>query len=107
MVSPTSSEKINSVSEPYTNASVFARVGLLVYTILIVYASWYPFSGWSDNGLSPWHYLSQPLPHYWTRFDVAANVLARRAYNYPSMGRALTPLDAPIEELSPMAMPRF
>jgi VanZ family protein len=76
MVSPTSSEKIKLPSEPYTTASVFARVGLLVYTILIVYASWYPFSGWTDKGMTPWHYLSLPLPHYWTRFDLAANVLA-------------------------------
>lgn len=76
MVSPTPSEKITLAPEPYTNASVFARVGVLVYAILILYASWYPFSGWTDNGLSPWHYLSLPLPHYWTRFDLAANVLA-------------------------------
>ncbi|MGV3742759.1 MAG: VanZ family protein [Burkholderiaceae bacterium] len=55
---------------------MFARVGVLVYTILIVYASWYPFSGWADKGIAPWHYLSQPLPHYWTKFDLAANVLA-------------------------------
>ncbi|MDQ9169171.1 VanZ family protein [Oxalobacteraceae bacterium R-40] len=75
MASPTSSEKIKP-SEAFTNASVFARVGLLVYTILIVYASWYPFSGWQDKGLTPWHYLSLPLPHYWTKFDVAANILA-------------------------------
>jgi VanZ family protein len=74
MVSSTPAEKISP--EPYTDASVFARVGLLVYTILIVYASWYPFSGWTDKGMPPWHYLSQPLPHYWTKFDLAANVLA-------------------------------
>jgi RNA polymerase sigma factor (sigma-70 family) len=32
---------------------------------------------------------------------VAANVLARRRYNYPSLGRPLAPLDVPPEELSP------
>lgn len=76
MVGPNPSEKIKQASEPLSNASVFARVGVLVYTILILYASWHPFSGWQDKGMAPWHYLSLPLPHYWTKFDVAANVLA-------------------------------
>jgi VanZ family protein len=76
MVGPTSSEKIKLPLEPFTNASVFARVGVLVYTILILYASWYPFFGWQDKGMAPWHYLFLPLPHYWTKFDLAANVLA-------------------------------
>ena len=56
--------------------SVFARVALLVYTLLILYASWYPFAGWNYIGLSPLAYLRAPLPHYWTVFDVATNVLA-------------------------------
>jgi RNA polymerase sigma factor (sigma-70 family) len=34
-------------------------------------------------------------------FRVASNVLARRRYNYPVVGRALSPLDSPVEELSP------
>lgn len=75
MVGPSPSEKIKHL-ESFPNASVFARVGLLVYTILIAYASWYPFSGWQDKGMAPWHYLTLPLPHYWTKFDLAANVLA-------------------------------
>lgn len=61
---------------PAPAASAFARVGLLVYTLLIVYASWYPFQGWRNNGLPPWDYLTTPLPHYWTRFDVATNIVA-------------------------------
>lgn len=28
-----------------STGSAFARVSLLVYALLIVYASWYPFSG--------------------------------------------------------------
>ena len=43
-------------------ASAFSRVGLLVFALLIAYASLYPFSGWRDNGLSPWAYLTLPLP---------------------------------------------
>ena len=57
------------------NVSTFARVGLLMYTFLIVYASLYPFSNWSDIGLPLWAFLIMPMPHYWTGFDVAANVI--------------------------------
>jgi len=56
-------------------ASAFARAGLLAYGMLIVYASWFPFSGWRDIGISPFAYLFAPLPHYWTWFDLAINVL--------------------------------
>lgn len=55
--------------------STFARIGLLIYTLLIVYASWYPFSGWRALGLTPWEFLFLPLPHYWTAFDVSTNVI--------------------------------
>jgi VanZ family protein len=55
--------------------SASARVGLLMYLLLIVYASWYPFSGWQDIGIGPFAYLSTPLPHYWTWFDVLTNVV--------------------------------
>jgi RNA polymerase sigma-70 factor (ECF subfamily) len=34
-------------------------------------------------------------------FRVAANVLARRRYSYPSLGRPLAPTDERIEEISP------
>ncbi len=56
-------------------ASALARIGLLFYMLLVVYASWYPLSGWRDNGLLPWSYLFEQMPRYWTRFDLAANVL--------------------------------
>lgn len=58
-----------------SRASAFARAGLLAYALLIVYASWYPFSGWRDIGVSPLAYLSAPLPRYWTGFDLTINVL--------------------------------
>ncbi|MBV8666608.1 MAG: VanZ family protein [Burkholderiaceae bacterium] len=57
------------------SASAFARAGLLAYAMLIVYASWYPFSGWRDLGVPAFAYLWAPLPHYWTWFDVSINVL--------------------------------
>lgn len=59
---------------PAHHVSTFARVGLLMYTFLIVYASLYPFSNWHGIGLAPWAFLTMPMPHYWTGFDVSANV---------------------------------
>lgn len=55
--------------------SAFARAGLLAYCLLIVYASWFPFTGWRDIGISPFAYLWAPLPRYWTVFDLATNVI--------------------------------
>ena len=42
---------------------------------LVVYASLYPFSDWRDQGLSPFVFLTQPWPRYWTGFDVGINLL--------------------------------
>jgi VanZ family protein len=58
-----------------SDASVFARIALLAYVLLIVYASWFPFSGWRSTGLSPLAFVTAPLPYYWTWFDVATNVV--------------------------------
>ena len=55
-------------------ASAFVRIGLLFYGLLVVYASWYPLSGWRDNGLAPWAFLAEHMPRYWTAFDLAVNV---------------------------------
>jgi VanZ family protein len=60
---------------PGPNGSTFARVGLLMYTFLIVYASWYPFSNWRSLGLPFWAFLLAPLPYYWTGFDVVTNII--------------------------------
>lgn len=65
-----------STVEQRPAASSFARVGLLIYALLIVYASWYPFSGWHDIGIPPLAFLTAPLPHYRTVFDLATNVIA-------------------------------
>lgn len=46
----------------------------LIYAVLIVYASLYPFSDWRDQGMDAWAFLLAPLPRYWTGFDVAINV---------------------------------
>ncbi|SDD10725.1 VanZ like family protein [Cupriavidus sp. YR651] len=55
--------------------SPLARVGLICFTLLVVYASLYPFTGWVDNGISPFAYLTAPKPRYITEFDLLTNVL--------------------------------
>jgi VanZ family protein len=56
-------------------ASALAQQVLGLYTALVVYGSWYPFSGWRSLGLSPFAYLTDPLPQYLTAFDVVTNIL--------------------------------
>ena len=46
----------------------------LMYAVLVVYASLYPFAEWRDQAILPWSFLLAPFPRYWTRFDVAINV---------------------------------
>jgi VanZ family protein len=55
--------------------SPVARAALLAYFLLIVYASWFPFSGWHDSGLSPFGYLNLVKQRYWTGFDAGVNVV--------------------------------
>lgn len=54
--------------------SPLARAGLAWFVLLVVYASLYPFSGWIDTGVSPFAYLTAPLPRYNTLFDLLTNV---------------------------------
>jgi VanZ family protein len=55
--------------------SALARQALGLYAALIVYGSWYPFSGWRSLGIGPFAYLFDPMPQYLTAFDVIINVL--------------------------------
>lgn len=59
----------------HRKASASIRIALAFYALLVVYASCYPFAGWRDNGLLPWTYLGEPMPRYWTWFDLGVNVL--------------------------------
>ncbi|AYZ66449.1 teicoplanin resistance protein VanZ [Burkholderia multivorans] len=56
-------------------ASTLARQALAAYTALIVYASLYPFDGWTSLGIGPFDYLFAPMQRYVTAFDVVTNVL--------------------------------
>ena len=46
------------------------------YTLLALYGSLYPFSGWRDSGISPLDFLASGWPRYITGFDLVINVLA-------------------------------
>jgi VanZ family protein len=62
-------------TEP-TQANRLPAYLLLAYTVLIVYASLHPFSGWRDPGLSPLYFLDAAWPRYWTITDLTFNVAA-------------------------------
>lgn len=53
-----------------------ARWALLLYGLVLGSASLQPWSGWRDNGTSPWEFLFAPWPKFWTGFDVFTNCLA-------------------------------
>ncbi len=54
----------------------------MAYAGLIVYASLYPFADWRDQGLSSFAYLWQPLPRYWTGFDIWINILGYLPFGF-------------------------
>jgi VanZ family protein len=60
---------------PAPHGSPVARAALLVYLLLIIYASWFPFSGWHNSGLSPLAFLNLAPQRYWTRFDLMVNIV--------------------------------
>lgn len=57
------------------HGSAVSRASLLAYLLLIIYASWFPFSGWRGSGLSPFIFLNTTMPQYWTGFDVVVNII--------------------------------
>lgn len=58
-----------------SRGSPISRAALLAYLLLIIYASWYPFSGWRDNGLPLLAFLNLAKQRYWTGFDVTVNIV--------------------------------
>jgi VanZ family protein len=55
--------------------SPVARASLAAYLLLILYASWYPFSGWRDSGLPLLGFVNLTPQQYWTGFDVIVNIV--------------------------------
>lgn len=61
---------------PERNAYRLARGLLVVYTLLVIYASLHPLAGWRASGTPLLEFLSAAWPRYFTRFDLAVNVAA-------------------------------
>lgn len=47
-----------------------------IYTLLALYGSLYPFTGWRDSGVDPLIFLAAGWPRYYTGFDLVINVIA-------------------------------
>jgi VanZ family protein len=58
---------------PKSRLALYLALG---YTLLILYASLSPFSGWRDPGQSALNFLTEPWPRYVASFDIVVNVLA-------------------------------
>jgi len=65
----------NTETGKFMHSSPFARVSLVAYLFLILYASWYPFAGWRANNLSALPDVIRAWPRYWTTFDVGTNIV--------------------------------
>lgn len=62
---------------PLPRGSPTARLALVVVVGLVIYASLFPIRGWTHLGLSPWAWISAPLPPtYWTCAEVVSNAAA-------------------------------
>lgn len=57
-----------------TRASPIARSAWTIYALLLLYSGLTPWSGWRDLGIDAFAYLTAPLPHYMTAFDLAVNI---------------------------------
>ena len=56
------------------HASPLARWGTALYALALAYGTLYPLADWRHVGAGPLDFLTEPLPRYWTWFDLAANV---------------------------------
>lgn len=63
-----------ATQEGRSRTSPIVRAALLAWLLLIIYASWYPFTGWRDNGLPLLAFLNLVKQRYWTGFDVGVNI---------------------------------
>lgn len=65
-----------------------------VYTLLVLYASLHPFSGWRDSGIEPLAFLNAAWPRYFTHFDLGVNALAYLPLGFlwaAALSRSLAP----------------
>jgi len=58
-----------------SRGSPIVRAALMAYLLLIIYASWFPFTGWRDTGVPPLAFLNLVKQRYFTSFDVGVNIV--------------------------------
>ncbi|NDB10919.1 MAG: hypothetical protein EBX54_03135 [Betaproteobacteria bacterium] len=56
------------------SSSAVLWVLFALWILVIVYGSLWPWQAWRDIGTAPWSFLGDPLPRYWTWFDLLSNV---------------------------------
>lgn len=76
MPPPQSALPLHAPPATARSSPVLPRYLTLAYLALVIYASLHPFSGWRDQGLSPFAFLDAAWPRYWTVFDLAINLFA-------------------------------
>src|SRR5690349_24929495 len=59
----------------YARRSRLVRYLAVVYVLLVVYASLYPFGPWRQLAASPFAFLFEPWPRYYSAADVAINIV--------------------------------
>ena len=68
------SESAQPLVQPVHSTSAWPLA--LVYSVLIVFASLFPFDGWRAQGIAPHVFLFAKIPPpYWTWFDVNTNIV--------------------------------
>src|SRR5258708_17106227 len=55
--------------------STLARYMFVAYALLVVYASLHPFSGWRDQGVPQFAFLTARFPRPFLPFDFVANII--------------------------------
>lgn len=62
--------------------NALARHLAVAFTLLVIYASLHPFSGWRDLGAPPLAWLTAGWPRYSTWFDIVVNVLGYLPFGF-------------------------
>ena len=63
----------DALSRPRSPLALYLLLG---YTLLILYASLSPFTGWRDPGIDMMRFVTEPLPRFVSKFDLTVNALA-------------------------------
>ena len=66
---------LSLVPRSFARRSGLVQYLAVAYTLLVAYASLYPFAPWRQLPSSPFAFLFEPWPRYYTAADVALNVL--------------------------------